>query len=228
MHFFFDTTAAGNAGENGDPPGSWELWGLRRGGGRKVFDTFTVADGAGASQLCVAVRRHTITRCCRTPTALATASIFRRDWRYGDDLAPAVGPADAVARHRRPPADASSPSAPPSTVPPEAGRHQAWPSAAPTAVVARHLIEHARRDAVPGVDPRLGQRTGGSRCRYPLLLDAHAPAPGRRSDRGPAHRRASGQLGGGARPAGVRRRRRAARTGLWRLLTRLGDERPLL
>ncbi len=60
VHFFFDTTAAGNAGENGNPPGSWELWGLQRGGGRKVFDAFTVADAdaAGASQLCVAVATH--------------------------------------------------------------------------------------------------------------------------------------------------------------------------
>ena len=55
VHFFFDTTSPGNAGANGNPPGSWEMWGLQRGGGRFVFDAFTVGDAAGASQLCIAV-----------------------------------------------------------------------------------------------------------------------------------------------------------------------------
>ncbi len=55
VHFFFDTTDAGNAGTNGQPPGSWEVWGLQRGGGELVFDEFTVDDAGDAEQLCVAV-----------------------------------------------------------------------------------------------------------------------------------------------------------------------------
>jgi hypothetical protein len=55
VHFFFGSTAAANAGVNGEPPGSWEIWGLRRGGGELVFDEFTVDDANGASELCVAV-----------------------------------------------------------------------------------------------------------------------------------------------------------------------------
>ena len=55
VHFFFDTTAPGNAGANGRPPGSWELWGRQRGRGELVFDEFTVDDAGDAEQLCVAV-----------------------------------------------------------------------------------------------------------------------------------------------------------------------------
>ncbi len=55
VHFFFDTTDVGNAGTNGQPPGSWEVWGLQRGGGELVFDEFTVDDAGDAEQLCVAV-----------------------------------------------------------------------------------------------------------------------------------------------------------------------------
>ena len=50
VHFFFDTTDAGNAGTNGQPPGSWEVWGLQRGGGELVFDDFTVDDAGDAEQ----------------------------------------------------------------------------------------------------------------------------------------------------------------------------------
>ena len=46
---------SGNAGTNGQPPGSWEVWGLQRGGGELVFDEFTVDDAGDAEQLCVAV-----------------------------------------------------------------------------------------------------------------------------------------------------------------------------
>lgn len=55
VHFFFDSTAPGNAGTNGRPPGSWELWGLQRGRGDLVFDEFTTEDAGDADQLCVAV-----------------------------------------------------------------------------------------------------------------------------------------------------------------------------
>ncbi len=55
VHFFFDSTAPGNAGANGRPPGSWELWGRQRGRGELIFDEFTVEDAGDADQLCVAV-----------------------------------------------------------------------------------------------------------------------------------------------------------------------------
>ena len=55
VHFFFDSTAPGDAGSNGRPPGSWELWGRQRGHGELVFDEFTVEDAGDAEQLCVAV-----------------------------------------------------------------------------------------------------------------------------------------------------------------------------
>jgi hypothetical protein len=55
VHFFFDSTAPANAGVNGTPAGSWEVWGLQRGGGALRFDEFTTGDAAGARNLCVAV-----------------------------------------------------------------------------------------------------------------------------------------------------------------------------
>lgn len=55
LHFFFDTTAPEHAGVNSPTPGAWELWDLRRGGGRQVFDAFTVDQRGDATRLCVAV-----------------------------------------------------------------------------------------------------------------------------------------------------------------------------
>ena len=55
VHFFFNSTEPENAGENGHPPGTWFLWGLKQGGGRLVFDGYKLADAAGADQMCVAV-----------------------------------------------------------------------------------------------------------------------------------------------------------------------------
>lgn len=60
IHFFFDTTAAANAGSNGQPPGLWELWDRDRGQGSLRFDAFNLTNaadfgGEGAGQLCAVV-----------------------------------------------------------------------------------------------------------------------------------------------------------------------------
>jgi actin-like ATPase involved in cell morphogenesis len=55
VHFFFDTTAPGDAGTNSATPGPWTVWDRTAGGGELRFDRDSVAEAAGARQLCVLV-----------------------------------------------------------------------------------------------------------------------------------------------------------------------------
>ena len=238
VHFFFDTTAAGNAGENGNPPGSWELWGLQRGGGRKVFDAFTVAD---------ADCRWSKPTLCRRREAPSRGAVGRRPHRQlrrpsgvsgsTEMTMTSTGPADASGAITEP--DGAIPPTPfRSSSARLMHRHQCRPRprrgrATRVAICGAagsgrtHLIEHARRDA-ERVSMRVlatHGRVGDGDIPYSSMLTLLHPVADRIPEL-PASERDSLQAALELRATDVDAR--AAWTGLWRLLTRLGDERPLL
>ena len=81
VHFFFDTTDVGNAGTNGQPPGSWEVWVLRRAAAVSSCSTSSRSTTLATPSSCASPLQRLATRSWPTPSSPETASPSR-----GDDL----------------------------------------------------------------------------------------------------------------------------------------------
>ena len=244
VHFFFDTTAAGNAGENGNPPGSWELWGLQRGGGRKVFDAFhnrrlcrsesTLHRRRDTSSRGAAGRRpHRQLR--RAPGVSGNTEMTMTSARSTDATEAMPAPVGGIGQPVDPPdADPVVVGSGNDAIAVSAALDRAAGGRATRVAICgaagsgrTHLIEHARRDA-HRVSMRVlatHGRVGDGDIPYSSMLTLLHPVADRIPEL-PVSERDSLQAALELRAAdvdvlcGVHR--------VWRLLTRLGDERPLL